>query len=89
MGKNLFSLGLLFCQHLSPSISCGQNERVVYLRKEIINNFFSVYKLLLLNVGIRVSGERSSSTARRLKTVFPRLFEISSQRKGAFWKQGD
>lgn len=54
-----------------------------------MKNVFSVYKLLLLNVGIRVSGERSSSTAGRLKTVFPRLFEISSQRKGAFWKEGD
>ena len=55
----------------------GLNERVAYLRKEIINSVTSVYKLLLFHVAKRASGERSSSPARRLNTLFPRIFKLS------------
>ena len=51
----------------------GLNERVAYLRKEIINSVTSVYKLLLFHVAKRASGERWSSPDRRLNTLFPRI----------------
>ena len=47
------------------------------------------YFILLVNVALGISCERSSSTARTLSTLFPRLFNISKKRRGAFWEKGD
>ena len=54
----------------------------------IINSVFLVDELSLINVAIRASGERSSSTT-RLNTLFPRSFQISAKRRGAYWKEDD
>ena len=53
-----------------------------------MKNVFLVDELLLVNLAIRASGERSSSTT-RLNTLFPRSFQISAKRRGAYWKEGD
>ena len=38
-------------------------------------------------MALGISFERSSSTTRRLNTLFPRLFNTSKKRRGAFWEK--
>ena len=53
-----------------------------------MKNVFLVDELLLVNLAIGASGERSSSTT-RLSTLFPRSFQISAKRRGAYRKEDD